>query len=82
MPSAENWLLKEEYQRVRAKAFMGPIKALRRHVIYTHQKLSFIGKDPGFVQTRDQELSIALFKSIKGGVGALQTDYRIPQFLQ
>ena len=27
--------------------------------------VSFIGKDLGFVQTRDQELSIALFKSIK-----------------
>jgi hypothetical protein len=26
--------------------------------------VSFIGKDLGFVQTRDQELSIALFKSI------------------
>ena len=33
--------------------------------IITHQKLRLIGKDPGFVQTRDQELSIALFKSIK-----------------
>ena len=28
-------------------------------------ELSFIEKGPGFVQTRDQELSIALFKSIK-----------------
>ena len=28
-------------------------------------ELSFIGKNLGFVQTRDQELSIALFKSIK-----------------
>ena len=27
--------------------------------------MSFIEKDLGFVQTRDQELSIALFKSIK-----------------
>ena len=30
-----------------------------------NSELSFIGKDLGFVQTRDQELSIALFKSIK-----------------
>ena len=28
-------------------------------------ELSFIGKDPGFVQTRDQELSIAPIKIIK-----------------
>ena len=27
--------------------------------------MSFVEKDLGFVQTRDQELSIALFKSIK-----------------
>ena len=30
-----------------------------------NSEMSFIGKDLGFVQTRDQELSIALFKSIK-----------------
>ena len=30
-----------------------------------NSELSFIEKDLGFVQTRDQELLIALFKSIK-----------------
>ena len=62
-------MLKGTVMVVRKHPGGGPPRGVKSIILETQLKLnselSFIEKDLGFVQTRDQELLIALFKSIK-----------------
>ena len=62
----QNFILKGSVLVVQKRVRGGtPPWHIFKIILKLNSELSFIGKDLGFVQTRDQELFIALLKSIK-----------------